>query len=303
MPDFDLVALRYALRTFEVGSFRKVAADAGVRPSVVSRRVRAFEDAIGVGLFQRRSQGAEPTLAGKRLLSRASQIESEVDAFLRSAGQSGSGSEGELRFGVVASVASGFARALLAAFSESHPRLSFGVFEGASREHIAAVRALRLDFTFVTGIPLSSGCEFEQRWNERIYVAMPLTHALADDCRIAWELLADERFIVSRVDPGPEIQDFIIRGLADLGRHPNVRQMSVQRETLLALVGLGQGLSLVGEAEAGVSYPGVVFRPLEGEELPFSIVWSAQNDNPAFRRFLSAARVQALERRAALRLT
>jgi hypothetical protein len=99
------------------------------------------------------------------------------------------------------------------------------------------------------------------------------------------------------VDPGPEIQDYIIRGLAELGRHPDVEQLAVQRETLLALVGLGRGLSLVAEAEAGVVYPGVIFLPLDHKEIPFSFVWSEQNDNPAFRRFLSAARVQALERR------
>jgi hypothetical protein len=48
---------------------------------------------------------------------------------------------------------------------------------------------------------------------------------------------------------------------------------------------------LVGTAEAAVTYPGVVFRPLEGETLPFSAVWTDNNDNPALRRFLSLARV------------
>ena len=72
----------------------------------------------------------------------------------------------------------------------------------------------------------------------------------------------------------------------------------MQRETLLALVGLAQGLSLVGEAEAGVTYPGVMFRPLDHEKIPFSLVWSQSNDNPGFRRFLSSARLRAAERRA-----
>ena len=146
-------------------------------------------------------------------------------------------------------------------------------------------------------MPLSPGCEVETLWHERVVVALNGTHPLAARKEIAWEELVDERFIVSRLDPGPKIQDYIIRGLAERGRHPEVEQIAVQRETLLALVGLGQGLSLVGESAAGVAYPGVTFRPLEHEEIPFSIVWSEQNDNPAFRRFLSAARVQALERR------
>ena len=90
----------------------------------------------------------------------------------------------------------------------------------------------------------------------------------------------------------------MISGLADLGRHPDVDQLSVQRETLLTLVGLAQGLSLVGEAESGVTYPGVMFRPLAHEEIPCSLVWSSSNDNPGPRRFLSSARLRAAERRA-----
>ena len=199
--------------------------------------------------------------------------------------------------GIVASIASGFARQLLIRFNEAHPDLEFEVTEGSPRENVASVRALALDFAIVTGMPLSPGCEVETLWHERVAVAVPEGHPLAANHEIAWEELAQERFIVSRVDPGPEIQDYIIRGLAEVGRHPNVEQVAVQRETLLALVGLGQGLSLVGEAEAGVAYPGVAFRPLDHEEIPFSIVWSEQNDNPAFRRFLSSARVQAAERR------
>ena len=58
----------------------------------------------------------------------------------------------------------------------------------------------------------------------------------------------------------------------------------------MALVGLGRGVSLVGAAEAGVTYPGVAFRLLSGEMLPFSAIWSERNDNPILRRFLSLSR-------------
>ena len=67
---------------------------------------------------------------------------------------------------------------------------------------------------------------------------------------------------------------------------------AVRREGLLALVGLGLGVTLVGAAEATVTYPKVVFRPLGTEMMSFSAVWSASNDNPVLRRFLSLARVQ-----------
>ncbi|HEV2605571.1 MAG TPA: hypothetical protein VGU24_18140 [Microvirga sp.] len=49
----------------------------------------------------------------------------------------------------------------------------------------------------------------------------------------------------------------------------------------MAMVGLNFGVSLISGAEAGVSYPHVAFVPLAGEVLPFSAVWSPDNDNPA----------------------
>ena len=294
----DLISLQQALLVLDQGSFRKAAQIVQVRPSVVSRRVRALEDSIGVSLFQRQSQGTQPTIAVRRLLAGSRLIIADIESSLQTAQSSGRGEEGSLRLGIVASIASGFSRHLLVSFITSHPDLDYVVMEGSPREHIAAVRALRSDFTFVTGMPLSPGCEVEDLWHERILVALSETHPLASSKEIAWDQLSSERFIVSRVDPGPEIQDYIVRGLADLGRHPVVEK-AVQRETLLGLVGIGQSLSLVGEAEAGVTYPGVVFRPLDREETPFSLVWSAENDNPVFRRFLSTARAEAAERRAA----
>jgi len=36
--------------------------------------------------------------------------------------------------------------------------------------------------------------------------------------------------------------------------------------------------------------PGITYRPIAGEMLPFSAVWSPANDNPSFRRLLSMAK-------------
>jgi len=87
-----------------------------------------------------------------------------------------------------------------------------------------------------------------------------------------WEALKDEHFIVSRGAPGPEIHDYIIRRLADLGRSPSVQRYRVDRETLMVLVGLNFGVSLISEAGTATRYPDVVFRPLatSADILPYS---------------------------------
>jgi len=46
---------------------------------------------------------------------------------------------------------------------------------------------------------------------------------------------------------------------------------------------------LISEATMGATFSGVVYRPIEGELLPFGAVWSPRSDNPAFRRPLIMA--------------
>lgn len=288
----DLSALHYALLVRDSGSFRKAATALGVRASVVSRRVRALEDTIGVSLFQRQSQGVHPTSAGRRIFHQALIILAEVDALLRTAALSGSGAEGQLCVGIIASIAGGNARELLAEFIASHPGVEIDVVEGTPGDHSKAVRTLRMDVALVVGSPDAAGCNVEPLWSEPIFVALSEKSQLATAPTLRWDQLGEERFIVSKASSGPEIHDIVVRHLADLGRIPVVEPRSVQRSGLLGLVSLGVGISLVGTAEAAVTYPGVAFRPLEGETLPFSAVWADGNDNPALRRFLSLARVQ-----------
>ena len=77
-----------------------------------------------------------------------------------------------------------------------------------------------------------------------------------------------------------------MKHLAELGLHLCVERCGVGRDNLMKLVTLGRGLTLTSEATTGAAFPGVVYRPLQGERLPFNAVWSLRNDNPAFRRLL-----------------
>lgn len=209
----DLVALQHALLVREHVSFRKAAAALGVRPSVISRHVRALEDTIGVSLFQRQRGGVQPTAAGLRILSRGREILDDVQSLLRTATLNSAGVEGRLCVGVVSSIAGGTARQLLHMFLSEHVDVDLQIVEGSPRDHVAAVRALRMDLTLVVGTPPAPGYDVELLWSEPIFVALPANHPLASLKVVRWQQIADERFIVSKIDPGPEIHDFVVRNL------------------------------------------------------------------------------------------
>jgi len=181
----------------------------------------------------------------------------------------------------------------LRAYVASNPAVRPDFVEGGPTDHIAAIQRHDLDITFLTGDPIADGCDREHLWDERVHVALPIDHELISKRELSWKDLQGFNFIVSEPDPGPEIHDYLVRHLADLGHHPSIERHRVGRDNLMQLVAIGQGLTLTSEATTAATFPGVAYRPLLAKVLPFCAIWSPQNDNPALRRLLSLARTMS----------
>ena len=293
----ELRHLHYVVAASKWGSFRRAAVSLGIEQSAISRRIRDLEDDIGAALFIRHSGGVIPTQAGKKFLRHARQALNEIAYAAADVGPIGRGDEGLVRVGIFSSLASGFLAQMLRTYSDRYAGVHIDIIEGGPSDHIAAVRTHKLDVAFVTGAPSQADCDAAQLWTERVFVVLPSGHALAERKCIHWDDLRDQAFIVSEGDPGPEIQDFLIMRLADLGVHPAIERYRVGRDNLMHIVSLGRGLTLTSEATVAARFPGVVYRQLDGEALPFCAVWSPDNDNPALRRLLSLARSMVQDKR------
>lgn len=287
--------LHYLTVAAQVGSFRRTAEMCRVDQSNVSRAVKQLEDNLGVSLFERDRSGVRLTTAGQQFLAEVSPALEQFESARRSARAARRAESGLVRIGILTSLAGGFLRQLVESYSLSHPRVTIDVRDGGRREHLAAVRAGRLDAAFITGSAALPGCETRELWRERVHVALPETHQLAARLKLDWPDLKTEHFIVSRKEPGPEVHDYIVRRSADYSTYPDVEEKAALQDTLMNLVGLGQGITLVSAAWTAVKVPGVVLRPLSAPDdiVPFSVVWSSANDNPAFLRFLQTAQLLA----------
>jgi DNA-binding transcriptional LysR family regulator len=291
----DLVSIAQAIVAVECLSFRRAAKVLEVRQSVLSRRVRALEDALGVSLFERYRTGVRVTAAGARFLDEAQGALLKLEAAIKSAGAAGRGSTGRLRLGILSLMAAGFLREVILNYQDRDPGVTIEVREGSSGEHIACVREGQIDVAFAVGTPDVPDCGVAPLWTERLFIALPKGHILCARNKIEWLALRGEPFIVCQSERGRAIHDNVIKRLAEAGDPPNIRRLDVARETLMHLVALRQGISVVSESAVATSFPDVEFRPLTGNSdvLSFSAVWAHTNDNPAFRRFLSLARAFA----------
>jgi DNA-binding transcriptional LysR family regulator len=289
----ELRHLRYFLAAAEHGSFRKAGTALGVQESSVSRRIRDLEDQLGASLFQRHNGGVRLTFAGQRFRRRAEDTLRHMRDSAQDIAAVGRAENGRITVGILPSVAAGFLSELFRAYHQQHRGVDIDFIEGEIAEHAAAIGRLDIDVAFVAGTQPWAGCEVTPLWTERLFIALPDYHRLASQCVLDWPSLADEGVLIRQVAADPAAGDALTLRLFDAGHGIRLQPQGVGRDTLLPLVAMGRGLALVGEATGSIPFPGIVYRPIAGETLTFSALWSEKNDNPALRRLLSMARTLA----------
>lgn len=289
----DIISLRQALQITEHLSFRAAARSLGIAQGVLSRRVRALEDEIGVSIFERHRSGIRTTLAGREFLSRVRAALDELDYAVERASMAGQAETGRLRIGFFHSLASGRLRDIILDYRSQWPSVVIEFFEADNDAQIAALRERRIDIGFIVGFDEVADFDHETVWAEQACVAMPEQHALARRNDVALSDLKDENFVMRVRFDGSGALGWVIRPGDPTARSSRVTTHVVSRESLLALVGAGFGLTILTHSATAIAVPGVVFRPIKepAVTIPFRMVWSAENDNPALRRFLSHVRL------------
>ncbi|WP_207189632.1 LysR family transcriptional regulator [Rhodobium orientis] len=289
----QLSEIRYFVAAAENGSLRQAAEVIGVGQSTVSRRIMRLEDKLGVSLLERSNTGVRLTNAGQSYLQDVQLALQYLEQARRAAHAAGRAEVGNVRIGVLTSLAGGCLRKLIIAYQREYPNVQIDIHDGGRDENIAALRGRELDIVFVPGDCEPRNFECVELWREPLHIALPKGHRLAERWTLEWSDVSGEKFITSRKAPGPEFHDCLVRRLAGLSIHVNIETRGVGFETLMNLVGLGQGLALTTAAWSNVNLPEVVLRPLAGKGniLSFNAIWLGENDNPALRCLVSTAHV------------
>ncbi len=286
-----LVSLIQTLAVAEHLNFRHAANALGVTQSSVSARIKALEETLGILLFERRHRGVRLTEAGRRFIVEVSAGIEHLDYAVRTAGAISDGVQGSITIGLHSPIAAGFLAELRRQYRIRYPTIEQILVESRSSEMITLVREGRLDVAVVVGAVQAPDCHTRPLWCEPLVIALPADHWLTSSPMITWADLSDEAFLVRSGGAGPQVFDHIVRRLSERGQSPRIRRCNVGRDTLMGMVGTGDGITLTSEAASEMPFPGLVFRPIadETECARFSAVWSPHNRSPALKNLLGLA--------------
>jgi DNA-binding transcriptional LysR family regulator len=158
-------------------------------------------------VFERSSGGVRATQAGRDFLRTARSILEQIDMLVASAHSAGRGEAGRLTIGFYTSLSAGNFRATLIEYAQRFPQIEVGMIENSRTRLTPALRNGAIDVAIVTGETPLLDSKIMSLWSERVVVALPKGHRLADGETIHWTDLKGETLLTSRHDPGPEIQE------------------------------------------------------------------------------------------------
>lgn len=290
----DIRQLRYAIAAADHGSFYRAARMLDVEQSTLSRAILKLERVIGGRIFNRSQGGVTLTIAGAQFIRAARPIVASAGKMVATMRAAGQGRAGGLMIGHNSAISAGHLRATMLSWRAAHPDVEVDGVEADRRALLAGLDTSNIDIAILVGEADHTDFRREAFWNERVMIALPAGHPLAESEAVHWTDLRRERFLLPAADPGPEIRDMLLGRITVAGEAPDIRMHQASREAILSVLGGGLGVSIICEGGTGARYPDVVYRPILSEQGPvfvsYSGYWREDNGNPALRRFLAFVR-------------
>lgn len=272
--------------------FGRAAERLHIAQSPLSQQIRLLERDLGVRLFDRTTRSVQLTAAGQALLEPARRLLAEASAARRTVQAAHLGEVGRVTLGFAGASSYSALPVLTRAVTSEHPGIEL-VLEGQTYagEALGRIAEGSLDLGFVA-LPVRRGVGARVVRMERLQLALPDSHPLADRAEVAFAELAREPFVTFPLSRGSAVREAMMQACHEAGFAPRIAQEAPDAYTMLALVGAGVGLAVVVESARNIQLEHVVFRPLAGDDvpvLPIALGWRSGNQSAALAAVLRVA--------------
>jgi len=282
----DIRDLEYLVASASAGNFSRAARSLGLTTSTVSRRIGRLEDELGLALFERGHFGVRPTRGGRAVLLDARRALADLNAVKRSGAEGASGEVGEIHLGVAFPPTGEFLTSLLADWRGRNPNVVLTVTEMNDRDLVAALEERRLDVALMLSHALAPHAVCERLYRDRLLMALPAGHPLAEQPCISCDDLAEEIILVQGWEESPAISEL---HASFVGGGAKLRSHAASKQSILALVGAGFGMTLTTASQSEAELLGVVFREIDDPDasIEIALAWLPELEDATIGRFVA----------------
>jgi len=245
---FDLPDLRLFIHIAESPSLTQGARKAFLSPAAASARIKSLESQLGSRLLYRDSRGVELTPAGQRLLQHARLIMRQVDYLKSEFTEYGTDAAGHIRIFANTTAVTEFLPEVLAGFLAERPGVTVDLQERLSRDIVRGVLDGAADLGIIAGPVQAPGLQVLHFSTDRLVLAVPLGHALAQRQSVSFnDTLAYQHI---GLHEGSTLLSFLREQVEKLGGNLALRIQVSSFEAICRMIEGGVGIGIIPESAA-----------------------------------------------------
>lgn len=281
--------LQYLVALREHGHFGKAADACFVTQSTLSAGLRELETLLGVTLVERTRRIVRFTSLGEKVADKAVKVLREAEELAELARSEGQPLHGELRMGVIPTIAPFLLPAMLPRLRQQWPKLKLYLREETSQAACEALHRGQLDCVLLA-LPFSCGdVDSEPLFEDRLYVAYPGGEApLGEMVDVA--TIDEGRLLL--LEDGHCLKDHALSACNRPELRAHAAMMGTSLHTLVQMVDNGLGVTFIPAMaiEAGIlEGTEVEARPLPSESgfRRVALIWRRSSPRDSEFRMLA----------------
>src|SRR5262245_46074855 len=283
--------LQYLVALRQHGHFGKAAEACFVTQSTLSAGLRELETLLGVTLVERTRRVVRFTPLGQKVADKAVKVLRECEELADIARIEGQPLHGELRMGVIPTIAPFLLPTMLPRLRSQWPKLKLYLREETSQAACDALHRGHLDCVLLA-MPFACGeVDKAELFDDRLFVAYPHGEA-PTGASVEADAIDEERMLL--LEDGHCLKDHALSACNRPELRAEAAMMGTSLHTLVQMVDNGLGLTF-GPAmaiEAGIlEGTGVDFRPLRSDHgfRRIALVWRRSSPREEEFRILADA--------------
>ncbi|HET9638271.1 MAG TPA: hydrogen peroxide-inducible genes activator [Allosphingosinicella sp.] len=291
-----LKQLQYLVTLQDTGHFGKAAESCFVTQSTLSASIRELESLIGTTLVERNRRVVGFTPLGARIAEKARRVLREAEELADMARAAGQPLTGDLRMGVIPTIAPFLLPAMLPRLRGEWPKLRLYLREETSQAACEALQRGQLDCVLLA---LPYGCgdvNSATLFDDPLFVAFPAGEA-PEGSTVAVEAIDESRLLL--LEDGHCLKDHALSACNRPELRAHAAMMGTSLHTLVQMVDNGLGVTFIPAMaiDAGIlEGTRIVARPLRSEHgfRRIALIWRRSSPRESEFQLLAAALQQIM---------
>lgn len=290
----ELRHLRYFITVAETLSFSHAAGRLRIAQSSISRQIAALEQELGVKLFVRNTSRVRLTEAGRHLHKEVDRLLAQLAIAVTGTQEIARGRGGELNLGSDWRILFPQISEAVVRYRAAHPRVAVNIVEMPVHEQIAALRESRIHLGFVPALKFNimpqSDMESLLLFRADVKIVVAARHPLASAGSVTLRDLRKETWIRLDEKTHPGYRASLIQLCHPSLFTPRFGRVSGSIDGLLALVAMGEGISIMPTSLMSRPHPGLSFLDSDCPPFEFYATWHKNNAAKPILDFLKILR-------------